>query len=302
MSHNVIPLSNQRLIFVTGKGGVGKSTIAAALALAISKKGKRTLLVEIGEQSFYQSFFNRSEISYIPTELAPLFFVARWDSDSCLKEYILHYVKAEAIFNLFFHNPIMKAFVNVAPGLTELTILGKATSFLRKHSPTLDFDLVIIDSPSTGHAITLFNAPSAFAQSFPIGPLGSESRKIHEVLVNSNLTSYIIVTLAEELPSTEAIELFDKIVLDLQITPHLICNRILNPPLAKKQIEELSDKSSENSFTFLHYLKNKLELQEKHLTTLSEKDPSLIKIPLIFERDSFKLLNAMVADFDRSIN
>lgn len=92
----------QEIHFVTGKGGVGKSIMAAALALKLSQTGKRVLLVELGEQSFYRNFFDLPHVGFQPTLVKPHLSVALWSGDTCLREYAHYLIKVESLSRLFF--------------------------------------------------------------------------------------------------------------------------------------------------------------------------------------------------------
>ena len=100
----------QRIIMTTGKGGVGKSTVAAARAHYEAHQGARTLLVELGERS-QLSYIFKKPVSYMPSQLAPNLWVALWSGETCLKEYLKHLVKIQKIADLFFDNRVMKSFV-----------------------------------------------------------------------------------------------------------------------------------------------------------------------------------------------
>ena len=190
----------QEIHFVTGKGGVGKSVVAAALAFKKSQEGKKVLLVELGDQSFYKDFFGLAQVGYQPVQLRPQLSIALWTGEQCLQEYARHLIKVETLAKLFFENAIMRAFINVAPGLPELAILGKVTSGPRKHGPPLPFDCLVVDAFATGHFIALMEAPQGMAQAVQFGPMGEQSRSIDACLRNEELSRYHIVSLAEELP------------------------------------------------------------------------------------------------------
>ena len=185
----------QEIHFVTGKGGVGKSIIAAALALKLSREGKKVLLVELGNQSFYKDFFDLVDVGFQPQVLRQNLSVALWTGEACLREYAQYLIKVESLTKLFFDNAVMKAFINVAPGLPELAILGKVTSGPRKYGPPMNFDCLVVDAFATGHFKALMDAPHGMAQAVQFGPMGEQSRNITKVLKDSNISKYHICLL-----------------------------------------------------------------------------------------------------------
>src|SRR5690606_4499899 len=113
-----------------------------------------------GDQSFYQNFFKLSRVAYAPAPLRPQVDVALWTGTESLREYAHHLLKVEKVADLFFENPVMRTFLNVAPALTELAILGKITSHPRRHGPPLPYDCLVIDAYATGHFLALLDAPA----------------------------------------------------------------------------------------------------------------------------------------------
>lgn len=222
----------KKIHFVTGKGGVGKSVFAAALALKSGAESS-TLLVELGDQSFYQDYLQTPPISYHPVALEK-FSVALWSGAECLKEYARHLIKIEALYRLFFENAVMRTFINIAPALPELAVMGKVTSGPRKHGPPLHFETLVIDAYATGHFLALMNASPAMAQAVPFGPMGEQSRSISQTLKTKDLCEFHIVTLPEEMPLKETLELKKKLESDFNITPKIYLNKVFDLPDAEK--------------------------------------------------------------------
>lgn len=226
---------------VTGKGGVGKSLFAAVLARHLSLKkspeNQQILLAELNERSFYQDYLNLPEIHYKPTPWKPNLDVAQWAPEECLKEYALHLLKIESLYKLFIENPVTKSLIQVAPGLHELALLGKLTSSPRRHGPPMDYDQVVVDSFSTGHFLTLLRAPSALNTAIPFGPMGEQSKSIDTYIRNNEFTHVHLVCLAEELPITESIELYNQLKAEFGITSHFYLNKISG--LSSQDLSEL---------------------------------------------------------------
>lgn len=278
-----------KIIFITGKGGVGKSVVAAATALNLARKGKRTLLVELGNKSFYKDFFDLPQVEYNPLELQKNFFVCMWSGKEALKEYAKHLLKIDSLYKLFFENKVSKTLVEVAPGLSELSIVGKITSGPpRNVGPKLDFDYLVIDAYSTGHFIALLKAPEGMANAVRFGPMGEQSREILNILKDKNICSYNIVSIAEELPITEAKELALKILEQTNIKPvHL-----LNKCLELDSLKEIENK--EFSFLeFKNYISAKNEEQTKSIKQLNEDHYDVLKIPWVFSHHPWKLIEEM---------
>lgn len=275
--------TGQEIHFVTGKGGVGKSTFAAALAYQASLSGKKVLLIELGDESFYRHFFGVSQISFNPTEIKKNLYCVNWVGEQCLKDYIKHLVKSETFLNLFWENPVSKSLVKAAPGLSELSILGKITSGIRRHGPSLDFDVLVIDAYSTGHFRALLMAPEGLKEAIKSGPIHEQGESIKAVLMKGSQTHFHIVTLCEEFPLQEALELETFLVRygieNIQFW--------LNKVLSMEGISLESDPSSE----FLIYLKEINQRQEKVLEHLKNKKVS--QLPWVLKNSPWEILEGL---------
>ena len=276
----------QKIIFVTGKGGVGKSTYAAALAHKYASQGQKTLLVELGDQSFYQEFFSLSRVNYLPVKLAEKLELVLWSGADCLKEYALYLLKSAVLYKLFFENKVSRALIQIAPALPELAILGKITSGPRKHGPPTDHDVIVIDGYSTGHFLALLKAPKGMAEVIQFGPMGEQSRSIFRTIMNPEICEYHIVTLAEELPYVESMELYKELENIVKIKPKLIFNRVIESSLAAKDIE-----STRNDFQ--RYLYSILENQENYLSQAKQKGFGYQKLPLLNRLNSLDFIQQL---------
>ena len=242
-------MATQKIHFFTGKGGVGKSALAAGFACALSQNTDNSpiLLTELTERSFFKDFLQLPHSAYKPVlaeNISKNLSVCQWSTTECLKEYALHLLKIETLYKLFFENPVSKSLIQVAPGLQELAILGKATSSARKHGPKMEYSEIVIDAFSTGHFMSLFRAPKAMAEIISFGPMGEQSRGIDSWIRNPEYCEVHLVTLAEELPITETIELFSNLKLEFGITAKVYLNKTLS--LTEKDFENLS--SDENKY------------------------------------------------------
>lgn len=263
--------------FVTGKGGVGKSLIAAALARHLSRRNKPILLAELNENSFFKDFLDLSKISYKPTAWLPHLEVAQWSPDDCLKEYALHLLKIEGLYKLFMENPVSKSLIQIAPGLHELALLGKITSSPRHHGPAMNYEELVIDSFATGHFLSLLRAPAAMAEAIQFGPMGEQSRSINQWVRNPDFTEIHVVTLSEELPITETIELYEKLKKEFKLTAKVYLNKTLE--LTKTDIESVDSNLRKD-------LQNTLQDEEHSRKLLKKAGISFQELPLVTSIDS----------------
>lgn len=232
-------------VFVSGKGGVGKSLVAAALASGTAESGRKTLLVETGERSYFQDFLELPVVDHTPRPSGLGFDIALWSGESCLREYVLHLLKLERLYKIFFENKVMKALVNVAPGLGEIAILGKITSGIRRVGPPITYDTIVVDMPATGHALAVFRTPKGMADAIQIGPIAQHSGEIDRLLRDPMTSALVAVTLLEELPIVETEEFVGQVHREFAMPVCVVGNRKLEVPLEVSELEALATASTE---------------------------------------------------------
>ena len=275
---------------VTGKGGVGKSLFSSVLALAIQRKNspqnQQILLTELNELSFYKDYLNLAHINYKPTQWRPGIDVAQWAPEECLKEYALHLLKIESLYKLFIENPVSKSLIQVAPGLHELALLGKLTSSPRKHGPAMNYDQIVVDSFSTGHFLTLLRAPSALHTAVPFGPMGEQTKSIDGYIRDPLFTEVHIVCLAEELPVTESVELYQQLKSEFGIVSHFYLNK-----MSGLSIDELNELHGDVKISLL----NVVEAENRARIKLQNAGIKWIELPLVASQDVNVLIEHLSA-------
>lgn len=271
----------KKVHLVTGKGGVGKSLFSAVLARYFSNKGQHTLLCELGAHSFFKDYLGLEQISYKPTNWKPNLDISQWTSENCLKEYTLHLLKSERLYKMFFENPVSKSLIQVAPGLHELALLGKITSSPRQQGPPMFHEQIVVDSFSTGHFLSLLRAPAALSKAIPFGPMGEQAKSIDLWIRNPEFTEVHIVTLAEELPLTESIELFQQLKKEFNIHAKVYLNKISQ--LTLTELADLPEESQDlvQDWTVRELLKNILTLESNARGQLKNAQIEFIELPLI---------------------
>ncbi len=296
-----------KIQFVTGKGGVGKSLVAAGHALSQARLGRKVLLVEIGEVSFFKDFWTLPEVTHEPKPSSLGFDLALWSGESCLRDYVLHLLKVERLYRVFFENKAMRSLLSVAPGLSEISILGKITSGVRQVGSPLAYDLIVVDAYASGHAMAMFRTPKGLMSAMPFGPMGHQSRDIHAVLKNPELCGYCVVTQMEELPVIEAIELGQALRDELGVEPELIVNKVFPLPVSEAKLLDLqnglkatiSTQSPEVGLNeFVGYLLSISERQQRYSLQLEEHFAVCRRIPLIFSDQPDVLTKEVAAALD----
>jgi anion-transporting ArsA/GET3 family ATPase len=201
-------LLDKRLLLVTGKGGVGKSTVSAALALLAARRGKRVLVCEVNAQERVAPLLGAPPAGATVRQAEPGIFTVNVTPAEAMREYGLMVLKFRAIYEAVFENRVVRYFLKAIPSLAELVMLGKILFEARAVDQGRPrWDLVVVDAPSTGHAVQLLRVPAALIDTVPAGPLRHDAQWMRDLLVDPARTSLSIVTLPEEMPVNESIEL-----------------------------------------------------------------------------------------------
>lgn len=283
----------QKIFMVSGKGGVGKSVLAAALAQREAHRGAKTLLVELGDQSYFANVYNR-EIAYTPVEVMPNLSVAIWRGEDCLREYVLYLVKIKKIVDLFFDNRVMRTFVRAAPALKELAILGKITSGIRSWGPPLEYDSIVVDAFATGHFLALLKAPLGMAELVESGPMGEQTRQIHRVLSDPQFCEFWLATRPEELPVSEAIELYNELQKLMKQKSKVFCNMYYETDLTMAELSAYTTEAKANNLVdFAKFLKELSLRQEGQLATLKSQIASSQVLPMVLSARAEQVINVL---------
>jgi anion-transporting ArsA/GET3 family ATPase len=218
-------LLGRRLVVLTGKGGVGKSTVGAALALAAHARGKRVLLVEIDTPSEATRSLGATGVPQREVEALPGLSLLTLDPTATMEEYVRHVVKVDFLAARIFDSPVYHRFVSAAPGLKELVTLGKVMVLEERREGwgrRPRHDLIVLDAPATGHGLAFLKVPLAATRAVPVGPVGHNARRVLELLQDRRRTALCIVAIPEEMAVVEARQLHDLAVDELDIRPEAL--------------------------------------------------------------------------------
>ncbi len=229
-----------RVVLVTGKGGVGKTSVCAALARLAAAQGRRVCVVEADAQrSSMDPLFGKA-IGYQPTQVAPNLSVCNVTWYEAMHEWIERVVPSARIVDLILSNRLVRLFLDATPGNREVVTLSKITWLAE------DYDLLVVDLPASGHATALMNSPSRTLELFEVGPLHQRSVESLEMLSRPD-THLVLVALAEEMVVNETVETWTTLhdnVPQLSV-PMVILNRASRPSLSQDErtlLERLSER------------------------------------------------------------
>jgi anion-transporting ArsA/GET3 family ATPase len=242
-AHDIL---DKRLIFVTGKGGVGKSTVSAALGVVAARAGKRAIVCEVAQQERMSRFFERQGVGYHETEIAPNLFAFSIDPQRALEEYLLLQIKVKPIYDLMFKNRVFTYFAAATPGLRELVTVGKVWELAqldRRVKRGAKYDVVIVDAPATGHGLGILKTPKTFGDIARVGPVKKQADLIYEFITDPRLTSVCAVAWPEEMPVNETLDLQKSLEHDLGLgLDRIFMNGIYPEIFSDREAEVLRDR------------------------------------------------------------
>jgi anion-transporting ArsA/GET3 family ATPase len=201
-------LLDKRLVIVTGKGGVGKSTVALAISLTAASNGRRVILCEVAAQEHVSRVFRRAEIGFNEVEMANNLWAISIDPDNAMREYVLMQLKVRAMRDLLFRSRIFNYLAAATPGLRELVTIGKIWEVAqpdRKVRRGRKYDLVVVDAPATGHGVGFLQTPRTFANIARVGPIRAQAQALDSFIVDHRKTGVAIVAIPEEMAVNESV-------------------------------------------------------------------------------------------------
>ena len=240
----MIHLLDRRLVFVTGKGGVGKTSVTAALALLAAGQGKRTLCCEVDAKGNLADFFESGPTAFDPIEIAPQLFAMSMNTEESLREYLKLQLKIPLLARL---GPLARSFdfvATAAPGVKEILTVGKLCWEVQQNR----YDFVVVDAAATGHIIGQLAAPQAINDLVKVGRVRDQTGWLVDILSNPAVTTSVIVSAPEEMPVNETLELAARIEAETSVDlAAVIVNRVL-PELFGRGEEEIFRRLSEPAY------------------------------------------------------
>ena len=237
-------LESKRFLIVTGKGGVGKTTVCAAEALALAAKGKRVLVCMCNAKERLSSMLGSELIGPEVAPVAPNVWAVNMDPELALQEYGMMALRSKTLFKLLFDNKYVRTFFRAVPGMQEWTLLGKAwwhTTETRADGSWM-YDVVILDAPATGHGLDMLRVPKIILEVVPPGLLRRDAERAWTMFQDPALCAVVLVTLPEEMPTTETIELAHALRTELELPiGKIVVNGVLPPLFSRDERAALID-------------------------------------------------------------
>ena len=233
-----VDLLDRKLIFVTGKGGVGKTTVAAALASLAADRGKKTLLCEVDAKGNLADFYETGPTRFEEREIAPRLWAMSMDTEASLRQYLALQLKLPLVARV---GPLAKMFdfvASAAPGVKEIVTVGKLCWEVRERH----YDVVIVDAAASGHIVSQLAAPQAINELVQVGLVRQQTGWMLDILGDPLQTGLVIVAIPAEMPVNETLELRDRVAAETNVElAAVVVNRVL-PELFSRGEEEIFDR------------------------------------------------------------
>ena len=242
---------DKRLVVITGKGGVGKTTVAAAMGLAAARAGKRTVICEVAEQERITQTFGRPAAGFTETEVAPRLHAFSINPENAKEEWLRRQLRSGTLTGLLGSSRVYQYLTAAAPGLTELVTIGKVWELaqLERRTPGASpYDLTIVDAPATGNGMALLRAPRTYAQIAKVGPIRRHAEAIDAYVSDPASTAVVAVALPEEMPVNETVDLERRLSEELgrELT-HVLVNGLLPGRLSAADLKAIESVNGSGS-------------------------------------------------------
>lgn len=226
----------QRFLIVTGKGGVGKTTVAAAHAMAFAQRGKRVLVAMCNAKERLSAMLGSDLIGDQVMPVGQNIWAVNMTPEQALGEYGLMALKSKTVYSLLFDNKYVRTFFRAVPGLQEWSLLGKAWWHTTETNEdgSSKYDVVILDAPATGHGLDMLRVPKVIVDIVPPGMLRRDAERAWGMFRDPKASGVVLVTLPEEMPTTETLELAAALRGELGLPIAQVVVNCVLPPLFSK--------------------------------------------------------------------
>ena len=298
---------DRRLVFVTGKGGVGKTSVAAALAHLAAGRGRRTLVCEMDAKGSLADAFDAPPLAFTPREVEPNLFAMAMNTEDALREYLRLFVRVPFLGKI---GPLARTFdfvADAAPGVKEILTVGKFCWEAKERN----YDLIVVDAEATGHIVAQIGAPLVIRDLVQVGLVRDQTDWMLEVLHDPAVTGVAVVTTPEEMPVTETLDLLDRLADETGVeATTIVANRVLPALFDRHQaalVDRLGDvepllvdaagKNVRAVLQAAHITESRRRIGGEHLARLREHtDLPMLMVPELFTRATGRRVVSLVAE------
>jgi len=276
--------SQSRLVIVAGKGGVGKTTVTAALAVMAAEAGLRTLIVEVEGKTGLGAAFGQAELGYDETEVAERVRARTITSDQALLEYLEDHGMRRLSKRLS-SSGVLDVVATAAPGIKDILVLGKVKQLERSGQA----DLIVLDAPAAGHAVTFLTSARGLLDAVRVGPVRAQAEEVLELLTDPDRCQVLLVTLPEETPVNEAVETAARLRERVGVRLGAIVVNGLYPTVngllpSAAQLAELPEGDAAALSAAAEFRRSRQDLQQEQLARLNENlDLPQLHLPYLFQ-------------------
>jgi Mrp family chromosome partitioning ATPase len=304
--------STSRVVIVAGKGGVGKTTVTAALAITAARAGKSALIVEVEGKSGLPSMFGAPALGYDEIDLEPRIRARFLTPDAALVDYLVSH-GMKRISKRLAASGALDVVATAVPGMKDILVLGKVKSLEEQRVA----DLVIVDAPAAGHAVTFLLSARGLLDAVRVGPIRKQAQDVVDLISDSKRCQVMLVTLAEETPVSEVIDTAFAIEdrAGVALGPIVVNGCFVPPPVpvAANAIAVLEDAHAAGRFVsdreaadLAHaaaFIEERQALQHEQIERLRTRLPlPQIELPFVFEPDITRdQLDTLAVAFARGI-
>ena len=299
-----------KILIVSGKGGVGKTTVAAALALVAARQGRKVCVAEVDHKGTLSKLLGGGELSYEPAELLPGIWGMQIIPDRALEEYLQVQYHMRRFSKIFTSTHFVDYITTAGPGLKDILVLGKVWYLEQDRAgrgTEQGFDTIILDAPAAGHMLTFLSAPMGLSDAVRVGPVRRQAEWLVQMLRDPKRSRVHLVTLPEEMPVSETLEtsraLDDKLGIDTgAVFANGLYSELFSGPeqvaLVKMRAEDdhtplfeaaesvglrLDEDDVTSLVGYAHFLESRRTIQGTHLKTLQKGiDDDILELPFLF--------------------
>ena len=283
-----MPLLDRQMLFVTGKGGVGKTTVTAALALAAAERGRRTVVAEVaGAGRAARLLGGTAGEPGTETQVGERLWTTTIEPWKVMEEWLGRVLGSRALTGVLTRSNFFRTFADAAPGGMELGTVVKTWELAQEKrwdKQARPYDLVIVDGPASGHAIGLLRTPGTFADIARVGPIASQSQRVREWLADYRETAYVAVALPGELPVSETLQLGQRLRKSLgRRLETIVVNGVLPDRFTAEELKRVRKVAPGPVATELGQADGRALNQHEQLSRLeAEADCPVHELPFLF--------------------